>query len=970
MIKALMYPLSFNERDESGIRRYVEALHKYMPKYDVQYVREDQSYDIIVDHAGASSGKADVMHCAGLYWTADYEADAFEYKVNRDVIESLRGAREVIVPSHWVAHNIARDMRFYPHVIGHGVDWKKWHPGHDAGFVLWSKNRNTDVCDPRPMYELARKFSGTTFVSTFLPRGVKSLHNISVTGVIPHSDMKELVENCSLYLATAKETFGIGILEAMASGKAILGYNHGGISDIVQHGVNGYLAIPGDIDDLINGFAYCMQYRKVLGANSRELVKKWSWERACEKIAQVYHRAATPQEASVTIVIPVYNYEDKVGNAIESALQQTYKVDIIVVDDGSTDRSYEVASSYGVRVIKQENQGVAVARNRGISESNTKYICCLDADDRIAPTFIEKCVEALEKDNSLGIAYTGLRYVTPEGETGISHWPGEWNYDRQLKGSNQVPTCSVFRKEVWKRLGGYNPRCSPGGAGFEDADFYLRAGAYGWKAAMVTDEALFIYSWRTGRVSSRSSERLNSDWQNEINYYKTWYPWFTDKKHPFASYATPAKLSHPVRQYDNPQVSVIIPVGPGHEHTFRDALQSIEAQTFRKWEAIVVWDSTEPCSEILRAAYPFVRWIETGEKKGAGFARNRGAESSRAPLLLFLDADDWLYPTFLQKTIAAFNNTHSAVYTDYTGKAIITDEDYIKKIKKEGRLNSWNGREAVITYHALDYDCEKAIREPNRWPFYIWCNVTTLFPRSWHEEIGGFDEAMESWEDWDYWLRMARAGKCFHRLEEPLMVYRFHTGSRRDWAHQGGGHNAQKLVKYLIKKYEEIPAMGCSGCGKKKTTVIYNNIERGVLNTMSDSDWKLCKFVHPNFGDQPVPVLDASGKRHIRYLTSGEKYLIHVADIKDRPDMFIPEVEKAVVQESKVTVSATKEPELIVSEAVRVAQHDKQAEVRAQGPTVSEATQAEEPEPTTENKRKHRKVVIEKDQAAREIVYK
>src|SRR5690606_15173129 len=104
---------------------------------------------------------------------------------------------------------------------------------------------------------------------------------------------------------------------------------------------------------------------------------------------------------------------------------------------------------------------------------------------------------------------------------------------------------------------------------------------------------------------------------------------------------------------------------------------------------------------------------------------------------------------------------------------------------------------------ALDFDCDRAALQPDTKAPYIWCNITTLHPRKWWKELGGFDERMPSWEDWDYWLRMAWAGHCFTRITEPLMTYRYYTGERRQWAcpdTKEGLQNAQELFAYITEK--------------------------------------------------------------------------------------------------------------------------------------------------------------------------
>src|SRR4051794_28277766 len=95
----------------------------------------------------------------------------------------------------------------------------------------------------------------------------------------------------------------------------------------------------------------------------------------------------SPQTLLVSTIIPVFNGEALIGEAIESALRQTYpNIEVIVVDDGSTDRTLEViqalaASDSRIRVIQQANGGVARARNRAIAAARGEFIAPLDADD-------------------------------------------------------------------------------------------------------------------------------------------------------------------------------------------------------------------------------------------------------------------------------------------------------------------------------------------------------------------------------------------------------------------------------------------------------------------------------------------------------------------------------------------------------------------------------------------------------------
>lgn len=921
-MRVLMVPhLSQYRREESGIRRVVEAYFQHLPQFGVELVGLQEPYDLLAAHA-ASTARCDIHHCHGLYWTADYEASAWEWKVNKQVIENARQARAITVPSAWVAETFQRDMRMTPHVVPHGIDVDEWaaHDEPQGEFLLWNKNRMGDVCDPGPMMALARRFPRGEIVTTFAPPGAP--HNVRVIGLIPHSEMRRLVQSCHVYLATTKETGGIGILEAMAAAKPVLGYAHGAAVELVEHGVNGYLARPGDLEDLAEGMVYCSTNHAQLGANGQGMARQWTWERACEMVAEIYRAALVREDPTAAIIIPAHDYADVVGRAIDSAVSQTWPqlVDVIVVDDGSDDdgatqREVEAWAERDprVRYVRQGNAGVAVARNRGIAETSAKYVCCLDADDAVQPGFLAACIPPLEADPSLGIAYTGLWYTTPKGEQGLSDWPPQFDYDASLRHKNQVPTCCVFRRVMWERLGGYRQRYAPRGAGEEDAEFWVRAGAAGWGARKVTDEGLFLYSWQSGRVSG-DRDHPTTDWL-------AWHPWVRDGEHPFASLATPAKFSHPVRAYDEPTVSVVIPVGPGHEREIVNALDSLEGQTFRGWEAIVVDDTGDGVQADLGTAYPYVRWVATEGSVGAGRARNLGALAARGGLLLFLDADDWLFGNeALEKMVDAWADHGAAIYTDYYGRAFIGDPEELDPALRERitRHDDATG-ESVLEYRAFDYDCGLAQAQPDGDRPYVWCNIATLHPRTWWREVGGFDETMRSWEDWDYWLRLARAGKCFVRLEEPLMVYRFYSGGRRD----EGFRSRLELLAYLRAKYEEVPIMGdCGTCGKSASSrqarggpFSASPARRpGGVATMGqgvrDVDMIECEYRWPKGGSHKVlgpatfpeplaglPMERAHGQPGYKiaygYRKSGDRFLVHRADIELARHIFVP-VEKKV----------------------------------------------------------------------------
>lgn len=920
-VKMVPHPGKF-DKHESGIKQVVLNYAKYLPEFGIEIVPDEaDDFDILVAHAGMTNKQVDVAHLHGLYWTADYPSSRWEYSANANIVEAIRYAKEVTVPSHWVAETLQRDLHMNPHVVPHGIDWELWTPRQHQNYVLWNKNRNVDVCDPTPYFKLAQMNDNIRFISTQLPQGMKNspFRNMKISGVVPHEKMREMIEYATVYVSTTKETFGIGVLEATAAGIPVLGFNYGGNSELIQHGVNGYLAQPGNIEDLNEGLQYCMQYHDQLGANGREMAKSYPWRSVAEQVAGIYQSAYEKRYAKfdVSVVIPAHNAEKTLERAVKSVQEQTYPVrEIIIVDDKSSDETESIANKLAksddrIKYYKEEYGNVASTRNFGIERTTSEYICCLDKDDEIAPKFIEACMdEGHKKDPSLGIAYTGLWLKQENGEEGLSAWPADCNYDAQMsyrnkdnaRGLNQVPTCNVFKKEAWRRAGGYRARYSPLGAGAEDAELWARMMSLGWGAKKITDAGLFIYHGGGQTTTDRTDGK-------DINliepFWLAMHPWTVDHLHPFASRSTPINkmLSHPVRQYDEPIASFVVPVGKGHEELVWEALESVESQTYRKWEAIVVWDSPEQPSKRFLDAHPYVRMVYNAKPlSGAGFSRNRGAEIARGGFLIFLDADDRVAPEFLRQSLALWEETRSIVYTDYINSFYSTEEDLenyegqiVKFFKETGNV--------LARGTAADFDCERAQRQPDKEhkDLFHWCLITALIPKAWHDAVGGFDETMETFEDVLYHWVLAYHGYCYVRLPEPLVYYRMYSGTRREKANlytQQGREVAIEMLDYSRKVLEGVNKMGCKTCpGSKKPSI---NVFQAINSTLSseleaqraqDDNFVKAEYTHPNKGNHSV-VGAVTGIRY-GYFGGGAQRLVHKSDIQAQPHFWRPIVVQA-----------------------------------------------------------------------------
>ncbi len=200
----------------------------------------------------------------------------------------------------------------------------------------------------------------------------------------------------------------------------------------------------------------------------------------------------------VSIVITCYNYADYLSEAIESALNQTYQpIEIIVVDDGSTDNSAELAQRYPVTLICQTNQGVAAASNRGVTASSGKYYLLLNADDKLHPYFVEKTLPVLEENNQFAFAFTHVVLFGDRNAVVLAR-----EYDPGiLSRSNYIVATALVRRLAFDAVGGYDSSL----LSCEDWDYWLMLAKEKFNGKLIP-EPLFYYRQHG---SSRSSAPKN-----------------------------------------------------------------------------------------------------------------------------------------------------------------------------------------------------------------------------------------------------------------------------------------------------------------------------------------------------------------------------------------------------------------------------------------------------------------------------
>jgi glycosyltransferase involved in cell wall biosynthesis len=166
----------------------------------------------------------------------------------------------------------------------------------------------------------------------------------------------------------------------------------------------------------------------------------------------------------VSVVIPVYNGAGTIGRALQSVFEQTFTdYEVVVVDDGSTDRTHAVVKQYGdrVRLVEQPNRGQSAARNNGVRHSSGEFLALLDADDEWLPRKLELTVAAMLADPDAALVYSDIIVVNEAGEEfrrshirpDTAHAP---SMDEMLARIWPImPSTVVMRRAAFDRTGGF-----------------------------------------------------------------------------------------------------------------------------------------------------------------------------------------------------------------------------------------------------------------------------------------------------------------------------------------------------------------------------------------------------------------------------------------------------------------------------------------------------------------------------------
>ena len=227
-------------------------------------------------------------------------------------------------------------------------------------------------------------------------------------------------------------------------------------------------------------------------------------------------QAGTPR---VSVVMPCFNAEHYLEQAVRSVMEQTLAdVELIVVDDGSTDSSAQIVSrlqsEFGGRIVyaSQRNAGPYAARNHGLTLARGAFIAFLDADDWWAPDCLQKLLAALEGDGTAALAYCGWQNIGLEGGRGAPYVPPDYELEdkatRFLRAAAPWPIhAALVRRSVIDEVGGFDLdllTCM-------DYDLWLRI-AVARPIRLVPEVLAFYRHHQSGQITSTQWRQARNSW--------------------------------------------------------------------------------------------------------------------------------------------------------------------------------------------------------------------------------------------------------------------------------------------------------------------------------------------------------------------------------------------------------------------------------------------------------------------------
>lgn len=342
----------------------------------------------------------------------------------------------------------------------------------------------------------------TQIVSKLIPEKFKE--KIVFSGSVPYEEIPELfMDSCFCVYPSRWENWANVCLEAMSFGCVVLASQEGGMSEMIEHGVSGFVIDPLDPSDISNIILQHSTQPDKLAQISENAQKRSTFicnpDTAASQIQQNYLESYEKKEWKtidsgkrdiplVSVIIPYFNQPQYLQETVNSVKASDYPaIEIIVVNDGSTlESANEVFDSLeGVKKLRKENGGLSSARNYGIKRAAGEFILPLDSDDLIEPQYVRSGVEALINNPELGYVSCHAQNF---GVVKNAYIPVGYVPELMPFANTHGKCCNLYRKDVFDKCGGYDEVMTS----YEDWDFLLTLEEGGVEGDVLPDE-MFRY---------------------------------------------------------------------------------------------------------------------------------------------------------------------------------------------------------------------------------------------------------------------------------------------------------------------------------------------------------------------------------------------------------------------------------------------------------------------------------------------
>ena len=458
-----------------------------------------------------------------------------------------------------------------------------------------------------------------------------------------------------------------------------------------------------------------------------------------------------PVAPAVSVIIPCYRQAHYLAESVGSLIAQSHRDwECIVVDDGSPDDTAEVVRALiaqnperRIRLLRQANQGLGAARNSGIRASMGRYILPLDADDRLAPEMLERCVALLDARPGISIAFTDAQLFGVQGH----RWnTGPFTLEAELQ-DNRIPYCSLYRRGVWDAVGGYDPtrRLS-----HEDWEFWLHALKRGFRGERIA-EPLFHY--RTAAASMVTE--CNAQRPKMLGILALNHPGLFGAAREREARALLGDEANPVfRPAFTPTVSVVLPIR-GESGALEESLASVLQQSFQDFEVLVINDGGATVDARIAALDTGgkVQSIRIARAGGPGAARNLGLQAARGRYIAYIHEGERYLPQHLQRLVELLAQSGQRVAYSDAQEAVRT-------------------RQGTASHETALHRCGPF--DPDALLFEACIPLCCLMhARDCTDPRGGgdsFDCSLALLEDWDFTLRLAQRLAFAHLPEATCLI--------------------------------------------------------------------------------------------------------------------------------------------------------------------------------------------------------